>query len=75
MHTKTVHEAEATLMSADDVWEDAQLLADLLESNELRSEPKTRLQMPLSAFLSALEQFTREELTIVGQRVEERLAA
>jgi len=41
----------------------------------LRSEPMARVQIPFSLFLSALEEFNREELVLLRQRVEERLAA
>ena len=62
-------------MSAADVWEDALNLAEGLRYNLLRSEPTVRVQIPFSVFLSALEEFNREELVLLRQRVEERLAA
>jgi len=75
MEQKTVHEPEAPMMSAADVWNDAFQLAELLRQNLLRSEPMVRLQVPFSLFLSALEEFNRDELVVLRRRVEERLAA
>lgn len=75
MMRKSVHEPDAPMMSAEDVWEDASELADLLQQNLRKSERIVRLQIPFSFFLSALESFEREELIVLRQRVEERLAA
>ncbi len=75
MQPKSVHEPDVQLMSAADVWNDALQLADVLRQNLLWSEPMVRLQIPFSLFLSALEEFNREELVILRRRVEERLAA
>lgn len=71
---KSVHEPDAPVMSADDVWDDALQVADLLRQNLLKHERIVRLQIPFSFFLSALESFDREELVVLRQRVEERLA-
>jgi hypothetical protein len=71
---KSVHEPEVQLMSAADVWNDALNLAEILRRNLLGSEPMVRLQIPFSLFLSALEEFNREELVLLRRRVEERLA-
>lgn len=75
MQQQSVHEPEAKLMSADDVWEDAQQISSVLHRNQSQSEPVVRLPIPLSVFVSALEQFSRDELIFVRQRIEERLAA
>lgn len=72
---KSAHEPNAPVMSADDVWDDALQVADLLRQNLLKNERIVRLQVPFSFFLSALESFDREELVVLRQRVEERLAA
>ncbi len=72
---KSVHEPSAKLMSAADVWDDAQLIASVLKKNALQPEPAVRLQVPLSAFLSALDSLGREELSLLRQRVDARLAA
>jgi len=62
-------------MSADDVWEDAQAVAAVIERNQTKEEPVVRLPILLSVFVSALEQFNREELMVVRQHIEKRLAA
>ena len=75
MKRKSAHEPKAKLMSAVDVWDDAQQMADVLRKNLLMAEPVVRLPIPLSVFLAALDSFSREELTILHEHVEERLAA
>jgi len=75
MKHKSVHEPEAKVMSAADVWDDAQQIADVLWQNVLKAEPVVRLQVPLSVFLSALDSLSRDELMILHQRVEQQLAA
>lgn len=75
MRSKSAHEPEANVMSAADVWDDAQQIAAVLRKNLLKAEPAVRLRIPLSAFLSALDSLGRDELLILRQRVEERLAA
>lgn len=71
----SVHEPDATLMSASDVWEDAQTVANVLRKNLLKADPVIQFPVPLSVFLSALDSFTPDELLILRQRVEEKLAA
>ncbi|MEZ4866079.1 MAG: hypothetical protein R3C14_32485 [Caldilineaceae bacterium] len=75
MEQQSVHEPDAKLMSAAEVWEDAQQIASILQRNTSKAEPVVRLQIPLSVFVSALEQFDRDELIIVRRRIDERLAA
>lgn len=75
MIEKSVHEPDAQLMSAADVWNDALQLSNILRQNLLKSEPMVRLQIPFSLFLSALEEFDRDELMMLRRRLEERLAA
>jgi hypothetical protein len=72
---KSVREPEAKLMSAADVWDDAQQIAEVLRHNLLKAEPAVQLQVPLSIFMSALDSLSRDELVLLRQRVEERLAA
>jgi len=62
-------------MSAAEVWEDAQTVAEVLRMNLLKAEPVVKFQIPLSIFLSALDEFSRDELILLRHRVEERLAA
>lgn len=71
---QSIHEPKATLMSATDVWEDAQTLAAVLRKNLLKAEPVIQFPIPLSLFLEALDNFGHDELLILRQRVEEKLA-
>jgi hypothetical protein len=75
MSNQSAHEPEAKVMSAAEVWEDAQEIAEVLRQNLLKAEPVVRLQVPLSVFLSAVDEFSREELLILRQRIEERLTS
>lgn len=75
MQQQSIHEPDAKLMSAADVWEDAQQTAQLLQRNRAKSEPVIRLPIPLSVFVSALDQFNRDELLVVRKHIEEKLAA
>ena len=74
MLEKTVHEPDAELMSAEEAWEDAQLLSRMRARRRAKSESIVRLPIPFSAFISALEQFSRDELLLVHQHIQERLA-
>jgi len=71
---QSVHEPNANLMSAEDVWLDAQQAADVLRKNLFKAEPMVGLQIPLSVFLSALDSLSRDELVILRKRVEKLLA-
>ena len=75
MKRKSVHEPKAGVMSATDVWEDAHQIATALRQNLLKAEPMVRLQVPFSVLLSALDSLNRDELMILRERLEERLAA
>lgn len=75
MRAKTAHEPEAEVMSADDVWNDAQRLAALLNRNAAEDEQAIQLQIPLTAYLSALDNLDRDELLLLRDRVDERLAS
>ena len=75
MKRKTAHEPKAKVMSADEVWDDAQQIASLLRQNSSNAEPTVRLQIPLSALLSALDTLNRDELAILQKHVQQRLAA
>ncbi len=74
MKRKSTHEPKARVMSAADVWDDAQQVTAVLKQNLMKAEPVVRLQIPLSAFLSALDNLNRDELVILHKRVEQRLA-
>jgi hypothetical protein len=74
MSKKTAHEPEARIMSAEDVWNDAQRLNDVLRQNLLKSEPVVHLNVPLSFFLSALDTLDRDELIVLDNHIKQRLA-
>ena len=74
MKRKSVHEPEANVMSAQEVWDDAQQVAQVLQQNILKAEPVIHVDIPLSSFLSAIDRLSRDELVILHQRVDERLA-
>lgn len=75
MEPKSAHEPEAEVMSAADVWDDAKRLAEVLQSKVSESGNLVSIQIPLSAYLSALEDLSRDELMILRERVEGRLAS
>jgi hypothetical protein len=72
---QSAHEPEAKVMSAADVWDDAQQIADVLRQNLLKAEPIVKLQIPLSIFLAAVDDFSPDELILLRRRIDERLAA
>ena len=74
MKQRSAHEPKAKVMSAAEVWEDAQHVAEVLRRNLAKAEPTVGLRIPLSVFLSALDDLSREELVILRKRVDERLA-
>jgi len=74
MGVKSTHEPKARVMSATDVWEDAREIASLIKKNLLKAEPVVKLQIPLSTFMSAVENLNREELLILSKRIEAKLA-
>ena len=73
MTTKTPHEPNAPVMSAADVWEDSETIAQVLR-NRWRTELTNQGGIPFPAFLAALDHFTRDQLSIVRERVAEKLA-
>jgi hypothetical protein len=75
MNEQLIHTSKAKVMSASDVWDDTHEIATVLRQNLLKAEPIVRLQIPLSIFLSAVDNFSRDELLLLHQRIEERLAA
>ena len=75
MAIKSTHEPKAKVMSATDVWNDAQEIASLLKHNLQTAEPMVRFQMPLSTFLNAVENLDHEELLILQKHIETRLAS
>ena len=60
-------------MSAADVWDDSETLAQVLR-NRFRTELTDRGEIPFPAFLAAMDKFTRDELSLVRERIAEKLA-
>ena len=75
MEPRTAHEPEAEVMSAADVWDDAQRLAEVLQNNASKTGHFVRLQVPLSAYLAALDDLSREDLVILRKRLDQKLAS
>ncbi|MCP3998707.1 MAG: hypothetical protein GY722_27095 [bacterium] len=75
MEPRTAHEPEAEVMSAADVWDDARRLAEVLQNNASKTGHVVRLQVPLSAYLAALDDLSREDLVILRKRLDQRLAS
>jgi hypothetical protein len=75
MKRTSAHEPKAKVINAAEAWKDAQEVAQVLRRNILRAEPTVRLRIPLSVFLSGLDDLNREELVILRKRVDERLVA
>lgn len=75
MKRKSAHEPKARVMSAADAWDDAQQIASVLQQNLHKAEPVVRLQIPLSAFLAALDSLDRDELVILHEQVQKHLTA
>jgi len=46
MKNKSVHEPEAKVMNASEVWDDAQQITDVLRQNLLKTEPVGQLRIP-----------------------------
>jgi hypothetical protein len=75
MKDQSVHEPKAKVMSAAEVWDDAQEVAKVLRRNLLKAEPVIRLPVPFSVLLSAVDDFNQDELLLLRRRIDERLAA
>ncbi len=75
MDQRTAHEPEAEVMSATDVWDDAQRLAEVLQNNASERRQVVRLKISLSAYLSALDDLSQEDLMTLRRRLDQRLAS
>jgi len=70
MKKKSVHEPKAKVMSAAEVWDDAQEVTNLFRQNLLKSEPLVELRISLSVLLSAIDNFKRDELLILQKHID-----
>jgi len=72
---KSIHEPEVPLLSAQDAIQDAERLRSLLQRNRQRAEREVQLRVPLTAIIEAIDQLKANELRLLAQRLEERLAS
>ncbi len=75
MRRKSAHESQAKIMGTEEVWDDAQRIMAVLQQNLSKVEPVVRPPIPFAVFLSALDDFSQDQLVLLRKRVEERLAA
>jgi len=71
---KSIHEPGAQLLSAQDAIRDAERLQALLLRNRQRAEREVQLRVPFTAIIQAVDQLEADELRLLAQRLEERLA-
>ena len=69
MTIKTAHEPEEEVMSAEEVWDDAETI-----SRVLRRRLNAESALPVSVVLAALDDFSTDELVLVRERVLQKLA-
>ncbi len=61
-------------MGAGDVWDDARRLAEAFAPRPATGEPDSPHRIPLPALLAALDDLNHEELVMLQQRLQQRLA-
>jgi predicted RNase H-like HicB family nuclease len=71
---KSIHEPGAQLLSAQDAIQDAERLQALLLRNRQRAEREVQLRVPFTVIIEAVDQLEADELRLLAQRLEERLA-
>jgi hypothetical protein len=71
---KSIHEPRAQLLSAQDATQDAERLQALLLRNRQRAEREVQLRMPFTVIIEAVDQLEADELRLLAQRLDERLA-
>jgi hypothetical protein len=71
---KSIHEPGAQLLSPKDAIQDAERLRALLLRNRQRAEREVQLRVPFTVIIEAVDQLEAEELHLLAQRLEERLA-
>ncbi len=72
---KSIHEPGAQLLNAQDAIEDAGRLRALLLRNRQQAKREVQLRVPLTVIIEAVNQLEADELRLLAQRLEERLAA
>jgi hypothetical protein len=71
---KSIHEPGAQLLSAQDAIRDAERLQALLLRNRQQAEREVQLRVPFTVIIEAVDQLEADELRLLAQRLEERLA-
>jgi hypothetical protein len=71
---KSIHEPGAQLLNAQDAIQDAERLRALLLRNRQRAEREVQLRVPFMVIIEAVDQLEVDELRLLAQRLEERLA-
>jgi hypothetical protein len=71
---KSIHEPGAQLLSAQDAIQDAKRLQALLLRNRQQAEREVQLRVPFTVIIEAVDQLEADELRLLAQRLEERLA-
>jgi len=71
---KSIHEPRAQLLSAQDAIQDAERLRALVLRNRQRAEREVQLRVPFMVIIEAVDQLEVDELRLLAQRLEERLA-
>jgi hypothetical protein len=71
---KSVHEPGAQLLSAQDAIQDAERLRALLLRNRQQAKREVQLRVPFTVIVEAVDQLEADELRLLAQRLEERLA-
>jgi len=71
---KSIYEPGAQLLSAQDAIQDAERLQALLLRNGQRAEREVQLRVPFTVIIEAVDQLEADELRLLAQRLEERLA-
>jgi hypothetical protein len=71
---KSIHEPRAQLLSSQDAIRDAERLQVLLLRNRQQAEREVQLRVPFTVIIEAVDQLEADELRLLAQRLEERLA-
>jgi len=72
---KSIYEPGAQLLSAQDAIQDAERLQGLLLRNQQRAKREVQLRVPFTVIIEAVDQLEADELRLLAQRLEERLAS
>ena len=71
---KSIHKPRAQLLSSQDAIRDAERLQALLLRSRQRAKREVQLRVPFTVIIEAVDQLEADELRLLAQRLEERLA-